>query len=221
MERTVDMKVIFNFFKKHWLLLSITIISSAMLTVFFTEHFIKPVYEVSTDILVVQNKDEISQTTTQSTQQFISTYSVIIKSTKVIGQVKESLNLDESIESIRNKLKVENQNNSQIITIKVKDSTPQKAEKIAEKIVVILQEEIKNIMDEKNITVLSPPRYSDSLVPINVNKKRSALMGVIIGVVIGTLISILVALLNTTIKSEEDIMFLTDIPVIGTIQKEK
>ncbi|TFJ41164.1 hypothetical protein CKN73_05625 [Carnobacterium divergens] len=221
MERTVDLKLIVTFLKKYWALLSITIISSTVLTVFFTEYFIKPIYEVSTDILVVQTKDEMSQATTQSTQQFISTYSVIIKSTKVIGKVKENLNLDDSVAAMRSRVKVENQNNSQIITVKVKDSTPQEAEKIATEIVFVLQEEIKNIMDEKNITVLSPAKYRDSLIPVNVNKKLSISIGLIIGVAVGILLSILVAVLNTTIKSEEDILTLTDIPVIGTIQKEK
>lgn len=221
MERTVDLKLIVTFLKKYWALLSITIILSTVLTVFFTEYFIKPIYEVSTDILVVQTKDEMSQATTQSTQQFISTYSVIIKSTKVIGKVKENLNLDDSVAAMRSRVKVENQNNSQIITVKVKDSTPQEAEKIATEIVFVLQEEIKNIMDEKNITVLSPAKYRDSLIPVNVNKKLSISIGLIIGVAVGILLSILVAVLNTTIKSEEDILTLTDIPVIGTIQKEK
>lgn len=221
MERTVDLKLIVTFLKKYWTLLSITIISSTVLTVFFTEYFIKPIYEVSTDILVVQTKDEMSQATTQSTQQFISTYSVIIKSTKVIGKVKENLNLDDSVAAMRSRVKVENQNNSQIITVKVKDSIPQEAEKIATEIVFVLQEEIKNIMDEKNITVLSPAKYRDSLIPVNVNKKLSISIGLIIGVAVGILLSILVAVLNTTIKSEEDILTLTDIPVIGTIQKEK
>ncbi|CAD5902611.1 putative capsular polysaccharide biosynthesis protein [Carnobacterium maltaromaticum] len=221
MERTVDLKFIVQFLKKFWLLLSLIIISCTVITLFFAEYFIKPIYEVSTDILIVQTKEEMNQTTIQSTQQFISTYSVIIKSTKVIGKVKENLDLDESVISIRSKLKVENQNNSQIITLKVKDRTPEKAEKIATEIVVVLQKEIKSIMDEKNITVLSPARSSDSLIPININKKVSTLFGLMIGTVLGILASILVSMFNTTIKSEDDIKKLTDIPIIGTIQKKK
>lgn len=220
MDRTVDFKYIYIFVKKYWLVLSATIVLSTILSLAFTQYFVKPIYEVSTDVLVVKDKDEIAQTTAQSTQQFISTYSVITKSTKVIGQVKEELNLKEPIASIKNRIKIENQDNSQIITIKVKDATPQKAEKIATEIVIVLQEEIKNIMNEKNITVLSPANAADSLIPINISKKVSMLVGFAIGTVIGVVLSILMSVSNTAIKSHKDIAKLTDIPVIGTIQKE-
>ncbi|WP_317942903.1 YveK family protein [Carnobacterium maltaromaticum] len=221
MERATDLNFIVEFLKKFWLLLSLIIISVTIITLFFGRYFIKPIYEVSTDILVVQTPDEVNQVTPQTTQQFISTYSVIIKSTKIIGQVKEKLNLDEPILSIRKKIKVENQNNSQVITIKVKEMTPEKAEKIATEIVIVLQKEITDIMNEKNITVLSPAKASDSLIPVNLNKKVLILTGIIIGAIIGILTALLVTILNTTIKSEEDIIQLTDIPVLGTIQKEK
>lgn len=221
MERATDLNFIVEFFKKFWLLLSLIIISVTIITLFFGRYFIKPIYEVSTDILVVQTPDEVNQVTPQTTQQFISTYSVIINSTKIIGQVKENLNLDEPILSIRKKIKVENQNNSQVITIKVKEITPEKAEKIATEIVIVLQKEITDIMNEKNITVLSPAKASDSLIPVNLNKKVLILTGIIIGAIFGLLTVLLVTILNTTIKSEEDIIQLTDIPVLGTIQKEK
>lgn len=221
MERATDLNFIVEFLKKFWLLLSLIIISVTIITLFFGRYFIKPIYEVSTDILVVQTPDEVNQVTPQTTQQFISTYSVIINSTKIIGQVKENLNLDEPILSIRKKIKVENQNNSQVITIKVKEITPEKAEKIATEIVIVLQKEITDIMNEKNITVLSPAKASDSLIPVNLNKKVLILTGIIIGTIFGLLTVLLVTILNTTIKSEEDIIQLTDIPVLGTIQKEK
>ncbi|WP_317912542.1 YveK family protein [Carnobacterium maltaromaticum] len=221
MERATDLNFIVEFLKKFWLLLSLIIISVTIITLFFGRYFIKPIYEVSTDILVVQTPDEVNQVTPQTTQQFISTYSVIINSTKIIGQVKENLNLDEPILSIRKKIKVENQNNSQVITIKVKEITPEKAEKIATEIVIVLQKEITDIMNEKNITVLSPAKASDSLIPVNLNKKVLILTGIIIGAIFGLLTVLLVTILNTTIKSEEDIIQLTDIPVLGTIQKEK
>ncbi|MCJ1735624.1 hypothetical protein MMC00_08990 [Listeria ivanovii] len=157
----------------------------------------------------------------QSNQQFVNTYSVILTSSRILDQVKDNLNLPQSVKQLKQQITIENVANSQVITIKVTDSSAEKATLIANKVTTVFKDNIKNIMDQQNVSILSEAKADDNNIPIKPNKKSALVMGAFGGLVIGILFSFSLQLLNTTIKSEKDIEALTDIPILGSIQKER
>lgn len=188
----------------------------------YTSYFITPTYQVSTDVLVNQQKEEqVTASDVQSNQQFVNTYSVILTSNRILDQVKDNLDLPQSVKQLKQQIAVENENSSQVITIKVTDEDPDDAALIANEMTTIFKKDIKNIMDQQNVTVLSEAKAEDNKVPINPDKKSALALGAFGGLVLGILVTFLLQLLNTTIKSEKDIEALTDVPIMGSIQKER
>ncbi|PZG37779.1 capsular biosynthesis protein [Listeria ivanovii] len=222
MEKTLDIKYIGQFFKKYWYIIVAACVVGMIAIAFYTSYFVTPIYQVSTDVLVNQKKNEqVTVSDVQSNQQFVNTYSVILTSSRILDQVKDNLNLPQSVKQLKQQITIENVANSQVITIKVTDSSAEKATLIANKVTTVFKDNIKNIMDQQNVSILSEAKADDNNIPIKPNKKSALVMGAFGGLVIGILFSFSLQLLNTTIKSEKDIEALTDIPILGSIQKER
>ncbi|KMT61654.1 putative capsular polysaccharide biosynthesis protein [Paenilisteria newyorkensis] len=188
----------------------------------YTSYFITPTYQVSTDVLVNQQKEEqVTASDVQSNQQFVNTYSVVLTSNRILDQVKYNLELPQSVKQLKQQITVENVNNSQVITIKVTDDDPEEAALIANEVTTVFQKDIKNIVDQQNVTILSDAKAEDNKTPVAPNKKSALAIGAFAGLVMGILLSFLLQLLNTTIKSEKDIEAITDIPIMGSIQNER
>ncbi|CAM4093576.1 capsular biosynthesis protein [Listeria booriae] len=222
MDKTLDIKYIGHFFKKYWYIVIATCIIGMLAMTVYTSYFITPVYQVSTDVLVNQKKEEqVTAADVQSNQQFVNTYSVILTSSRILDQVKNNLNLTQSAKQLKQQIIIENVNNSQVITIKVTEDTPEDAALIANEMTTVFKSDIKNIMDQQNVTILSEAKAEDSKTPIAPNRKSAMAIGAFGGLVLGILLSFLFQLLNTTIKSEKDIEAITDIPIMGSIQNER
>lgn len=188
----------------------------------YTSYFITPTYQVSADVLVNQQQEEhVTASDVQSNQQFVNTYSVILTSNRILDQVKDNLDLSQSVKQLKQQIVVENINNSQVITVKVTDDDPEDAARIANEVTAVFKDDIKNIVDQQNVTILSDANAEDNQVPIAPNKKSALALGAFVGLVLGVLVSFLLQLFNTTIKSEKDIEAITDIPIMGSIQNER
>ncbi len=91
-------------------------------------YVLKPSYQYSTQILV-GNLDEFnkenSANKTQENKQLVTSYVDILKSPLIISTVKKTLKLEQSSYELAQKISVVNMDNSQIVTVTVKDSDPQ------------------------------------------------------------------------------------------------
>ncbi|KGL42419.1 hypothetical protein BMT55_13025 [Listeria newyorkensis] len=222
MERTLDIHHIGHFLRKYWYIVAVTCLAGMIAMTLYTSYFITPTYQVSTDVLVNQQKEEqVTASDVQSNQQFVNTYSVVLTSNRILDQVKYNLELPQSVKQLKQQITVENVNNSQVITIKVTDDDPEEAALIANEVTTVFQKDIKNIVDQQNVTILSDAKAEDNKTPVAPNKKSALAIGAFAGLVMGILLSFLLQLLNTTIKSEKDIEAITDIPIMGSIQNER
>ncbi|KGL42242.1 hypothetical protein BMT55_15105 [Listeria newyorkensis] len=222
MEKTLDIKHIGHFFKKYWYIVVAACMAGMIAMTLYTSYFITPTYQVSTDVLVNQQKEEqVTASDVQSNQQFVNTYSVILTSNRILDQVKDNLDLPQSVKQLKQQIAVENVNSSQVISIQVTDDNPEDAALIANEVTTVFQKDIKHIVDQQNVTILSDAKAEDNKTPIAPNKKSAAAIGAFVGFVLGILLSFLLQLLNTTIKSEKDIEAITDIPIMGSIQNER
>lgn len=221
MEETISLKELFDTLKKRLtLIISITLI--AMIVSGIVSYFIiTPEYKSSTQILVNQAKADSSAALNtgevQANVQLISTYSVILKSAAILNIVKEELNLDMSVSTLNSKITVENAQNSQVMTVSVTDSDPTVALQIANKTAEVFEKEIKNIMTIDNVKVLPLAEDQENQAPISPNPPLNIAIAAVVGLMIGVGLAFLLEYLDNTVKNEQDIEKLLELPVLGAI----
>ena len=221
MEETINLKDLFQTLKKRiFLIISITLIAmiiSGLISFFL----ITPEYKSWTQILVNQAKSEedaiYNSNEVQTNIQLISTYSVIIKSAAILNSVKSNLDLDMSVSQLNNKITVESAQGSQIMTISVTDADPTQALRIANNIAEVFEKEIKDIMNVDNVTVLPLADDQESQGPVSPNPVMNIALAAVIGLILGVGIAFLLEYLDNTVKTEQDIEKLLELPVLGAI----
>ncbi|MFP9130278.1 YveK family protein [Niallia sp. BSM11] len=220
MEETFSIKQLMYTLKKRlFLIFSITLITM-IITGVISYFFITPEYKSSTQILVNQTKDDqtlYNYNEVQTNIQLISTYSVILKSAAILNNVKSELNLDISVAELNNKISVENAQNSQIMTVSVTDSDPKIALDIANKTAEVFEKEIKSIMSVDNVTILPLADNQENQSPVSPNPPLNIAISAFVGLLVGIGLAILLEFLDNTIKTEQDIETLLELPVLGAI----
>ncbi|AZB45000.1 capsular biosynthesis protein [Bacillus sp. FJAT-42376] len=218
MEETISLKELFQTLRKRLvLILAITFIATGASGI-ISYFYLTPVYEGSAQMLVNQSKN-VSQlynyNELQTNVQLINTYSVIIKNPAIIDEVKNRLNLDVSSADLTNQITVASEQNSQIITVTVKDSDPKRAADIANSVSTVFQSEIKNIMKVDNVRILSDAKINPA--PVAPKKAMNVAIAFVVGLMAGVGLAFLLEYLDNTIKTEQDIENMLELPVLGAV----
>ncbi|MFT8323478.1 MAG: Wzz/FepE/Etk N-terminal domain-containing protein [Bacillus sp. (in: firmicutes)] len=220
MEETISLKELFQTLKKRLaMIISITLV--AMIVSGVISYFVlTPEYKSSTQILVNQTKKDQNLYNTNEVQtniQLISTYSIIIKSAAILNDVKSDLNLDMSVAELNDKIVVESAQNSQIMTVSVTDSDPAMALDIANKTAEVFEKQIKTIMSVDNVKILPLADDQENQSPVSPNPPLNIAIAAVVGLMIGVGLAFLLEYLDNTVKTEQDIEKLLELPVLGAI----
>ncbi|MBN8210253.1 capsular biosynthesis protein [Bacillus sp. NTK071] len=220
MEETISLKEIFEVLKKRLILiLLITLLATATSGV-VSYFFLTPIYETSTQILVNQNKSSentIDQNQINTDVALINTYSVLIKSPKILDEVKNELDLELSTGAIESKITVSNAQNSQVVLISVKDPDPELAVDIANTTTSVFEKQVKALYNTDNVSILSKAGFEGTPSPVNPNPVLNMAIALVVGLMVGVGLAFLLEYLDNTIKNEEDIENVLGLPVLGTI----
>ncbi|MEV5112719.1 YveK family protein [Peribacillus frigoritolerans] len=221
MEETISIKDIFKTLKKRWKLIMLLTLLAALISGSISYFLLTPVYQSSTQILVNQKQSEnqLDSTQIRSNIDMINTYSVIIKSPAILEKVIDDLELDQSVEQLSEKITINSQENSQVFSLTVQDSNPAKAVEIANTVSSIFQKEIKDIMKVDNVSILSKAEIKENPAPVKPNPLLNIAIAVVVGLMAGIGLAFLIEYLDNTIKDEDDIERLLDLPLLGSIQK--
>lgn len=155
----------------------------------------------------------------QANKALISTYSEIVKSRGIADKVISNLNLDMDYGEFSEKVSIEPVKDTQIISVKVVDTIPERAQNIANETANIFKDSIGDIMKVDNVQILDGATLPER--PSSPNIKKNTAIGVVLGLILGIMISIIKELADTTIKSQDDINKYFDLPVIGIIPDKK
>ncbi len=220
MEETISLRELFQTIKKRlWLITLITVIATATsgIVSFF---LLTPIYQSSTQILVSQTKTEqqaYNYSDIQTNLQLINTYNVIIKSPKILDLVKEQLDLDMTVEALNSQITVAAEKNSQVISLTVQDANPAQAAAIANTTAMVFKSEIANIMSVDNVSILSEAVVKENPTPIKPRPALNMAIALVVGLMAGVGLAFLLEFLDNTIKTEQDIEKLLELPVLGAI----
>ena len=220
MKETITLQDIFKTLKKRLSLIIILTIIALAISAVVSYFVITPIYQSSTQILINQEKTEVNTFSSQDIEtnlQLINTYNVIIKSPAILSLVIDELDLNTTPAALTNKITVNNAEDSQVVNITVQDPDPQRAVDIANKTAQVFQAQIKTLMQVDNVSVLTPAVLGDNPSPVKPDPMLNMAIAAVIGLMLGVGLAFLLEYLDTTVKTEEDIEELLNLPVLGLI----
>lgn len=184
-----------------------------------------PTYSASADMIVNNKQNAATQTGDVTTSDLsasstlVSTYSVILKSHTVLGQVIDLLNLPYTYDELAGMISVSTVNNTQVMRITVRCQDAQTALEIVSELVNIAPAIIVDKAEVGSVKTVDEPWTSGKIVAPS--KKKYALAGFMAGFILMCGIFVLKELLNNTYKTEADIVKDLGLPVLGVIPLEE
>jgi capsular polysaccharide biosynthesis protein len=198
---------------------SITLIA-AIVSGVVSYFLLTPIYQASTQILVNQKKSEqslYSANEVQTNLQLINTYNVIITSPAILDIVSEELNLDMTAAQLKGKITVGSEKDSQVVNLSVQDSDAKVAAQIANKTAEVFKEEISDIMNVNNVSILAKADVTENPSPIKPRPLLNVAIAMIVGLMASVGLAFLLEYFNNTIKNEQDIEKILGLPILGVI----
>jgi len=220
MEETISLQELFKTIRKRLSLIAFITAIAITISGVISFTVLTPIYQASTQILVNQEKQDPSTFNAQDIQtdlQLINTYNVIIKTSAILGKVIEELNLDITVGALSNQITVSSEQNSQVLAITVQDPDPKVAVDIANTTASVFQEEIQNLMNVDNVNVLAAAELGENPSPIKPDPMLNMAIAAVIGLMLGVGLAFLLEYLDTTMKTEQDIEDLLELPILGLI----
>jgi len=221
MDETISLKEIYEVIKKRIrLILSLTV-GAILIAAVVSYAILTPTYESSSQFIVNQSQQDKMETydvnDIRSNVELINTYNVIIKSTAILNDVVDQLNLDISATTLAKDIQVSSEQDSQVVTVTVTDESPEQATDIANATVDIFQDKIADIMNVDNVSVLTEASTPGNPKPVAPNPKLNIAIALVLGAMIGIGVAFLLEYLDNTIATEEDLEKHLDLPILGVI----
>ncbi|HSQ89122.1 YveK family protein, partial [Romboutsia sp.] len=176
-----------------------------------------------TTLIVNTDQDENTKRITDDqyrvTEKLAVMYGEIIKSRIVLEPVIDNLKLDETFEQLSEQITVSPVKDTQIISISVQDTNPNKARDIANEITKVFPKEAKRITKANGVEVIDKAIVPNS--PIKPNKVMNVAIAAVLGIMIGLFVVFLIEYLDNKIKTPQDIEKYLGLPILGVIPNEK
>lgn len=220
MEETISLRELFMTLRKRLSLIFIVTLTAVMVSGVVSYFFLTPIYQASTQLLVNQAKNEqalYNYNEVQTNLQLINTYNVIIKSPAILELVVKELHLDMTAEELNEKINVQSEKDSQVVNISVQDPDPHQAAEIANKTAEVFKREIVKIMNVDNVSILAKATVKDKQAPVKPKPLLNIAIALVVGLMTGVGLAFLLEYLDNTIKTEQDIEKLLELPVLGVI----
>lgn len=219
----IDIKRILKIAFSKKLLIILILLFSITLGYVYSYYYKKPEYQSSVKILLVadENKEdkELTQTDLNINSSLISTYSNIAKSTNVLEKTISNLGLNMSADELQKNVTAKQIDTTQFLKITVTNSNPETAKNIANELANVFTEQIKEIYNIQNISIVDPAEVENT--PSNVNHAKDMIIAVAGGVFASIVMVMIVYMFDDTIKSPKDIEETVKIRSIGSLPLNK
>lgn len=220
----LDLKELFEIFWSRKIYILIITLVFIIVGFIYTYLFTTPKYKSETSLLLV--KQDAATTTSSSSittsdltlsQKLVSTYSELIRSKLVLEPVIESLEMDTTVDKLKSTITVSSVKDTELIKISVVNENAKNAKIIANQIVKVFSEKVKDIYKIDNVSVIDAAEVNET--PYNINHAKDIIIFAFMGLVVSVVYALVANMLDTTVKSKETIeskiglSVLTEIPL--------
>ena len=214
----IDLTELFDYFLKRAYIIVITALVFLVVGLTYTVFLKEPLYKSDVNVIIV-NKDMQVSSTLQSeiiaNQKLAATYRELVESRRILNQVIDNLQLNYTIGELQNMISVENVNETEIIKITVSSNDPKEAKKIANETALIFQDEVKDIYNLENVSIVDKAVLAKD--PYNINIIKESIIYIALGVVLSCGVIFVIYYFDNTIKSIDQVEKHLGVPVIGTV----
>ncbi len=219
-ELEIDLKDLLLELLSYWKWILLSMIFVAAIAFSISKFILVPKYESTAKLFVLTKSTSITTLADiQMGTSLTNDYMVTVKGRPVLDQVIANLDLNESYDSLKEKVTLNNPSNSRILEITVQDEDPKRAKVIADEIAEVGSGFIAEKMDQDPPTVIQRG-YSDGK-PVSPQTVKNTLIGAMIGALLACAIIVISYLFNDTIMVAEDIEKKLGLNVLGTLPLEE
>lgn len=220
----INLKDLFLYFISKIFIVIITLVFAVSISIVYSKFIKVPKYSSYTTIVLTRSGDNgneqnasITQNDITLNQKLVATYREIIKSRRVLGQVKDNLGLDSSVGEISSNISVTNPDGTELIKIKVTGKNKEEVKDITNEIARVFSKEIEEIYDIKNVSIIDTAIEAGS--PYNMNLVKETVIASLLGLALGLGIVFIMFYFDTTIKNTDEVQEKVGLPLLGVVPK--
>ena len=218
----LDLKSLFELIWKKKLLIISFIIIGAILGFTFNKYYTTPKYKSTVTFLLAQTGSATDSSITASdvtlNSKLVENYSELIKSDSVISEALNQLNIQMDIADLQKNITVESKKSTEFIQLSVATEQKDLAPLIANKIVEVFTEKVKQIYKVENVHIVDSA--IEAITPYNINPTKYALIGACIGLVIALAIIFIIYCFDDSLKDDKDIERSLGLRTLATFRKQ-
>lgn len=211
--------------KRIWLIIAIVVVITA-LTAVKSYYFTTPVYQADTKLIVNQQTmigngaQTLDYSDVQTNIKLINSYKEIIKSAAIMDKVAQIYpDLKLSSDELAGRVTVSSASDSQVMNLSFTSTSYTQAAKAVNAIAKVFKDQIPYIMKVDNVAILSSANVDDTPAPINTKPTLNIAVAFIVSLMLGIGLAFLLDYLDDTIKSEQDIANVLELPMLAMITK--
>jgi capsular polysaccharide biosynthesis protein len=219
MNEKVEIKDLVKILKKRFLIIILTAICTAGLIIASSLFLMKPTYQYSTQVLagsLSMDSKETSANKVQENRQLALSYMDAINSPQIMMGVKKELKLTRSNYELLKQVSVTNRDNSQIITISVKDSNPALAKAIALSVANQSISKFKDFANVNQITILIDPNVIEESELLFPKPKFVIAISIVLGFFTGIALALIREHFDDAVFSDRELDRL-GLPLLGRV----
>ncbi|MBT2728965.1 hypothetical protein J7E63_18890 [Bacillus sp. ISL-75] len=215
MDERIDLKKFLRIIRKRIVTIILTVICVSLLTVGLSLFLLKPTYEATENILIGKlTKEEGNYSDTQELSMLLASTIDFIKSPIVLNSVKKELSIND--DELEKKIVVQNNRNSQIINVVVRDHDLESTKKLAHTIAKTSVNKMYELFNVKDIKLLSDTD-GDPSIKIVGSLSLNVAIGSVIGIFLGVGLAMFREYWDDSIKDVKEIEGIVGLPVLGQI----
>lgn len=203
-EMTIDLVELFrNVFKNIKLIIFLIVLFGAV-GFGYTKFMIAPTYTASTSIYLTPQVNEsgsLDYNSQMSNSKLVSNVVNLLTQNNIMSEVAKNVGL-ESADQVRNVITVENESNTEVITITVKTKDPKLSKQIANNTVTTFISRMQKNLNVRNIEIVDKAKLS--YIPSGPNVGKNAALSAVGGLVLGIVYTVLQMLFDNRLRNKED-----------------
>lgn len=216
----MDIREIIGLLRKYKKLLIILPILAGSAVFFYATYILKPVYQTSSVMIIGSDKtsgvkSELTVNDYSLYIKLVNSYRVLGKTDRILDQVSKSIGKNISTQELSEKINIQSENETEIIKIIVEDNDPILSANIANAFANVFVSEVPKIMKLDNVQIIDnakiPKKPKQNNMPIIVGSTILLVLFICMGIVF------FIDYLDVTIKSQEQLEKILDVPTLGSI----
>ena len=221
MEQELDLYAIWQVIKKRLKIIILIPLIAGLVSLLYTSYMITPLYSASTKLMVMRPTDvrEIYWQDIQTSRQLVETYREIALSRRVMSLAVEMGDLPYDADGLRGMINVEGVRDTELINLTATDPDPELARDMANVVAAAFMEEVIEIMNIENVSVVDDAVTPGG--PVSPRLNFNVAVAFLVGLMGALGVAFLLEFLDQTIKDPIEAQKLLELPVIGVVPQVK